>query len=70
MKTGKSLSDLAAELMRINQNKADFVVPTGKLKAEVVEDKVALTFENGKKHAYGLNNWSGGQLASYTDIPK
>lgn len=31
---------------------------------------VKLGFENGERHAYGLNPWSTTQLAGYTDIPK
>ncbi len=57
----------------------DFVVPTEKLRADVgrpqVDDGsspgvVKLGFENGTKHAFGLNSWSTTQLAGYTDIPK
>lgn len=70
MKTGKSIVELAQELVRIKESARDFVVPTEKLEAKVVDEKVALTFQNGSEHAYGLNSWSGSQLASYTDIPK
>lgn len=77
MKTGKSLVELAQSLQHIKDTAKDFVVPTERLRAEVVanEDATAskrlqLAFENGKKHAFNLNSWSGAQLASYTDIPK
>jgi hypothetical protein len=76
MKSGKSLVDLAKELTRIQTAKRDFVVPTEKLRAEVVDNsatderRLGLTFANGSKHEFALNNWSASQLASYTDIPK
>lgn len=84
MKTGKSLVELAQELTRIKAAARDFVVPTEKLRAEAhdetgrdtkglvprTSDKVKLVFENGSKHSFGLNSWSAGQLANYTDIPK
>jgi hypothetical protein len=67
MKTGKSLVELAQELERIQTAKRDFIVPTTKLK---MNDDGDLTFKNGEDHAFKMNEWSGGQLASYTDIPK
>lgn len=78
MKTGKTLVELAQELMRVKETAKDFVVPTEKLKAEVMEnnfdaagkERVTLAFENGTKHHYTLNNWSASQLSGYTDIPK
>lgn len=70
MKTGKSLVELAQELVRIKATARDFVVPTEKLEAKVIDEKVALTFQNGKEHSFGLNSWSSSQLAGYTDIPK
>lgn len=75
MKTGKSLIEMAQELTRIQQSAKDFVVPTEMLKAEAIEREdgkkdFALTFDNGKKQEFSINNWSGGQLAQYTDIPK
>lgn len=85
MKSGKSIVELAQELVRQKETARDFVVPTEKLEAKVVEtqtgslhdpkgitleSKVALTFQNGKEHSFGLNSWSAGQLAGYTDIPK
>lgn len=85
MKTGKTLVELAKELERIKANARDFVVPTEKLSAEVVtnevqsesnpnhmvgRESVALAFQNGTKHIFGLNSWSAGQLSGYSDIPK
>ncbi len=48
----------------------DYIVPTEKLSAEVINDKLTLTFTNGEKNNVDLNEWSASQLASYTDIPK
>lgn len=65
--------ELAQELTRIKDAAKDYVVPTEKLEAKVTEgDKpqVTLGFQNGSEKAFTLNNWSGGQLAQYTDIPK
>lgn len=77
MKQGKSLVDLATELMRINKEKRDFMVPTEKLHAEVqprtserTPERVVLSFKNGVDHQYGLNPWSSSQVAGYTDIPR
>lgn len=67
MKTGKSIVELAQELQRIQESKRDFIVPTTKLS---MNDQGNLEFTNGVKHEVQINNWSGGQLASYVDIPK
>lgn len=67
MKTGKSIVELAQELQRIQESKRDFIVPTTKLS---MNDQGNLEFTNGVKHEVSINNWSGGQLASYVDIPK
>ena len=45
----------------------DFLVSTSKL---AMDDAGQLGFANGTSHKFALNNWSSGQLASYTDIPK
>ncbi len=66
MKQGKSLQELAAELTRIQESKKDFIVPTSKLH---MTPDAQISFE-GAKTDFTLNNWSGGQVASYTDIPK
>lgn len=71
MKAGKTLVQLAQELERIKAASRDFVVPTEQLQAEVNDQgAVGLTFTNGAKHSFDLNNWSGSQVASYADIPK
>lgn len=70
MKKGKSIQELAAELTRINESKRDYIVPVSMMKAVSKNDNVAIEFTNGETKQYGLTNWSGSQLATYTDIPK
>ncbi len=67
MKQGKTLSQLATELERIQNSKRDFIVPTSQLE---MNEKGNLQFANGEKHEFSINNWSGGQVAAYADIPK
>lgn len=67
LRRGKTLVELAHELERVRTNAKDFLVPTGKLN---MDDQGQLVFKNGSTHKFGLNKWSSGQLASYTDIPK
>lgn len=64
MKQGKSLVELAQELTRIQDSKRDFIAPTAQL---MMNDKAQLVLND---QAFGLNGWSGGQVAGYTDIPK
>lgn len=70
MKKGKSLVELAQSLTEIKETAKDYIVPVERLRAEAIDGKVALAFNNGKVHELGLTNWSAGQLASYSDIPK
>lgn len=74
IRPGKSINELAAELTRIEETKKDFRVPVDKLEAKVIEqgekEQVALSFTNGNEHNFPLNNWSGSQLAQFTDIPR
>jgi hypothetical protein len=67
MKQGKTLTELAQEIERIQENKRDFMVPTSKLS---MNDNAKLEFMNGEAHSFELNNWSAGQVASFTNIPK
>ena len=64
MRTGKSLTEMAAELERIQNNKRDLIAPVGKISM----DDEGLLDLSGEK--LGMNRWSDGQLASYTDVPK
>ena len=65
MKTGKTLTQLANELTRINETKKDLIVPVSKMEM----DKEAQIKIDGID-SLPLNNWAHGQLSSYTDIPK
>jgi hypothetical protein len=65
MKTGKTLTQLAQELERINETKKDLIVPVSKM-SMTNEAKIEIATVG----EIPLNNWSHGQLASYTDIPK
>ena len=67
MKTGKTLTELAVELTRIQQAKKDFIVPTTKLS---MTEKGDLQFTNGAAHDYKLTSFSAGQVASFADVPK
>lgn len=67
MKQGKTLVELAQELSRIQTSKRDFIVPTEKMQ---MNENAEIVFKNGEEHAFKINNWSGGQVAQYTDIPK
>ena len=67
LRPAKSINELAQELTRIEKTKRDFTVPVDRLS---MNDAGKIVFENGQAHEYGLNNWSGGQVAAYTDIPR
>jgi len=71
MLTGKSLTDMAKELERIQEQKQDFIVPTKELEAKVGDNQqVNIAFEtNEGEHSFGLNSHSSQQVASYLDIP-
>lgn len=64
MLKGKSLTELAQELERVNSEKRDFMVPVNQL---AMNEKSDIEFGG---ESFGLNNWSGGQIATYTNIPK
>lgn len=78
MKTGKTLIELAQALTHTKEHAKDYIVPTEKLAAEVVEEQghegprkiVTLAFTNGSRQNLRMNPWSRSQLATYTDIPK
>ena len=73
MKHGKTLTQLAQELERIQSQKRDFSVPVSHL--EMNENgNIAFTHSKDKYSAnieqFSLNSWSGNQLAQYSEIPK
>tara|TARA_R110000868_G_scaffold187780_4_gene430354 strand:+ start:3371 stop:4432 length:1062 start_codon:yes stop_codon:yes gene_type:complete len=69
MKTGKSLSALAAEIDRQSSAKRDFVAATRSLEM-IVNDEGAPALAVPGVGAFGLNGHAGGQLANHLDIPK
>ncbi len=68
MKTGKNVQELAAELVRINESKRDFIVKTSKIEMNN-EGQIGFETKNGKEN-FSLNGWSSGQVAEHADIPK
>lgn len=71
MKTGKSLIELATTLTHIRDTARDFVVPAASMVAEPDAKDVRLSFALKEESVrVGLNSWSHGQLASYSDIPR
>lgn len=68
MRTGKSLTQLAQEITRINEAKRDFVVPVARMR---MNDEGRVILANGKgEESFGLTTWADQQAASYLDIPK
>jgi hypothetical protein len=67
MQTGKTITELAQAIEHQQKTAKDYLVPVERM--SMLGDG-ALTFKNGVDHKYSLNDWSAGQLASFTDIPK
>jgi hypothetical protein len=65
MKTGITLDQLASKLTDIQQNKRDYVSPVSDL--HMTPEGTLSVADFGQ---FGLNNHSGGQVATYTGIPK
>jgi len=65
MKLGKTLTELATELQRINETKKDLIVPVSKMAMDS-DNKI----EIASVGSIPLNSWSHTQLAQYADIPK
>ncbi|MBD3277134.1 MAG: DUF932 domain-containing protein, partial [Candidatus Aegiribacteria sp.] len=61
---GYTMEDFTRQLVEVERNKADYVVPTTKM--EMQEDE-RLAFGGMR---YDLNSWAHGQLASKLRIPK
>lgn len=66
-KSGLDLASLDKRLEFLEKNKHDYITPVREL--TMTEDN-RLKFVNGKTHELELNNWSHGQLASFSGIPK
>ena len=71
MKTGRSLQDLAAEIVRQQNAKKDFVAPTAKMEMIAAHPpQFALGNPGAPREVFGLNEVANGQLAEYTGVPK
>jgi hypothetical protein len=64
MRTGKSLTQLAQELTRINETKRDFITPIAKVQ---MNRQGNIIFGNEE---FGMTTWADQQTAAYLDIPK
>ena len=78
MKTGRTLTELAAEIQRQADSKRDFIAPAGKLEMELttlpdrpIEKQVpVLSLHNGKVTHFGIRDTAHEQIASRLDIPR
>lgn len=68
-KTGKSLTDLAAEIERRAEAKRDLIAPVTKLAMDVADSGPVLTVTNGRVEQFGVQNYAHGQIAEYAGIP-
>jgi hypothetical protein len=69
MKSGRSLTELAAELQRQSETKRDFLAPQNKLAAVVTDNNdIAIDGINGEP--FPLTNYAHGQVAEHLEIPK
>lgn len=68
MKRGLSIQELAREIERRANAKADLVAPTKKMWFEVIKDQPHLNVAD--KHEYGINDIAHGQISAFTGIPK
>jgi hypothetical protein len=71
MKTGKTLSDLAAQIKRENSEKKDFVAPTTMLEFEPHGDRGAIRFDiDGSEQVVHPTEHCLNQICSRVGIPK
>lgn len=68
MKTGRTLTDLAAELQRQTETRKDYIAHQGITEAVVIDDVVKLGGFNGA--ALAIRPYAHAQLAQVLDIPK
>lgn len=68
MKTGRTLTELAAEITRQSKVKADYVAPTNELTFLTTESGSELFLPNGKGE-FGIKPLAHQQLASHLGIP-
>lgn len=71
MKQGKTLMQLAAEIERRSDAKADYIAPANKIAAAVERDGGApvLTLDLTGAGQYRINEHAHSQLATYLDVP-
>lgn len=67
MKTGRTLSELAAEIERQANAKRDLVAPVSELRMVNLDDKPGL--QVGPTEHYGINEIAHDQIATFTGIP-
>jgi hypothetical protein len=65
-KQGRTLTELAAEIERRANAKADYIAPVARL--EMTEDG-ALALQNGERNVVPVNDHAHGQIAEYAGIP-
>jgi hypothetical protein len=72
MKTGRSLTDLAAEIERRANGKSDLVASTQVTKMQFggARDGNPIKLLVGDNHEFGVNEIAHGQIAAHAEIPK
>lgn len=68
MKTGRTLSELAAELERQTGTRKDYIAPQGKIEAVPVANDITIDGINGQ--ALTVTPYAHGQLSAHLGIPK
>lgn len=69
MNQGRTLSELAAEIMRRETTKRDFIVPTTHMTMSLREDGKALGLTVPTGGEFGINEHAHDQIGTYLDIP-
>lgn len=67
-KTGRTLTELAAEIQRRADAKKDFIAPAERMKMIVTDDKPMVTLR-GVDSVFGVNESAHGQFAEFAGIP-
>lgn len=70
MRLGKTIAELAQEVMRREENKRDFVVPTDKMGLVVDDKKIKLALPTARGgETFPLTEHTHDQIGTYLDIP-
>lgn len=69
MKTGLSLTQMAAELERRQESKRDFIADTRKLEMQPTGGAIVLQNGSGPIGEFGINNYAHRQLGEHLKIP-